>query len=225
MRYHRDKIKLKPKKMFLILIIILILSLILLDLQVRPLVKKVAEYQSRIIATSIITNSVNKELTSGNYTYDKLVIISKNSEGNVTSVENNMNEINKMYAGLTSSINDEYDNIKRKTMVISTGSLTGINYLYGRGANLKFKLEPVGSVETNIASRFTSVGVNQSLHEIILEVNSCITAVIPGYSTVVDVKTDYIIASTIVVGDIPDSYTYVTGDDRDNLSKTYDYKN
>lgn len=225
MRYHRDRIKLKPRKIFLFITIILVSFLIIIDFQIRPVIKKVAEYQSKIIATSIITSSVNKELSHNNYTYDNLVIISKDSDGRVTSVENNMNEINKMYAGLTDSINNQYDNIKKKTMVISSGSLSGLDYFYGRGPNFKFKLEPVGSVQTNIATKFTSVGVNQSLNEIILEVNSSITAIIPGYSTVVDVNTSYIIASTIVVGDIPDSFTYITGDERDNLSKINDYKN
>lgn len=225
MRYHKDRIRLKPRKLFLFLIIVLIVSLIAIDIRVRPLMKKVIQYQSKNIVTSIITKSVYKELSSENYTYDKLVKISKNSEGKVTFVENNMNEINKLYANFTNSINNEFKNINKETMVISFGSLTGIDYLYGRGPDLKFKLEPVGSVQTNIASRFTSVGVNQSLHEIILEVDTRMTAVIPWYTTDVTVKTSYIIASTIVVGDIPDSYTYVTGDKRDDLSKINDYKN
>ena len=99
-----------------------------------------------------------------------------------------------------------------------------MNLLYGRGSKLTFKIEPVGYVDTRLVSKFSSAGVNQTLHQIVLEVEGNVSAVIPGFNTSIKVKPTYIIAETIIVGNIPESYTYITGDERDSLSKIIDYK-
>ncbi len=224
MRYHKGKTVNRMPKIVLLSVIVVLASLFLMDLQIRPYIRKECEYKSKVIATDIITKSVYKELTTNNYTYDKLVILSKSADGSVTSVQNNMNEINILYSRLTGVINDDMDKIRTKNMIIPVGSLSGFNYFYGRGPGVKFELDPLGTVDAKLASKFTSAGVNQSLHEIILEVNSNIAAVLPGHTTVVAVKTNYILSSTIVVGKVPDSFTYITGDNRDDLSKVNDYK-
>ncbi len=224
MRYHKEKKKNKPLRIFLIISLLLILFIFIIDLRIRPLIQKTSQYQSEIIATSIITNTVYSTMTSDKFGYDELVKLSRNSQGNVTSVENNMYDINRLHAYITNNINNEYDKISKKTIIISLGSLSGFNLFYGRGPDLVFKLDPIGSARTAMISKFTSAGVNQTLHEIILEVQCDVSAIIPGYTTVVNVNTQYIIASTIIVGDIPESFTYITGDNRDDLSKIVDYK-
>lgn len=225
MRYRKQKCDNKKIRVFCIIVAILLVFLFLIDLRIRPLIKKVCSYQCEIIATSIITNTVYSVLQSEGAEYNNLVVLTRNIDGNVTSVENNMLVINKIHSNITNSINDEYDKISMRTIMIPIGSLSDVDYFHGRGPDLVFKLDPVGSVRTSVVSRFTSVGVNQSLHEIILEVECDISAVIPGYTNTVNVKTQYIIASTIIVGNIPDSFTYITGDGRDDISKIMDYKN
>lgn len=45
----------------------------------------------------------------------------------------------------------------------------------------------------------------------------------PGYSVTTKVKTSYCLAETVIVGYVPQSFTEVTGDDRSNLSKIFDF--
>lgn len=219
---EKRKFKLTYFLMFSVFLFILIF--ILIDAQIRPMVHKVASYQGRIIATNIISSSVYSALNSDEFTYETLVKVTKNNIGNVSSIESNMAEINRLQAKITKNINDDFQNISKENITISTGTLSGINILYGRGPNLTFMLEPVGYVNSRLVSKFTPAGVNQTLHQIILEVNGNVSAVIPGFATNIDVNMNYLIAETVIVGEIPESYTYITGDDRTDVEKIMDNK-
>lgn len=224
MRYHRQK-KTTISYFIIFSIFILILIFIVSDAQIRPLILKVSSYQGKIIATNIITKSVYDALSSEEFSYETLVTVTKNSDGFVSSIESNMLVINKLQATISSDVNTQFKSISKQTIRLSTGTLSGINFLYGRGPNITFKLQPVGFVNTSLVSKFSSAGVNQTLHEIILEVDANISAVIPGFNTPVGVKSNYIIAETVIVGNIPESYTYITGDNRDDISKIMDNNN
>lgn len=218
------RFKFKKKYIFFIVIFIIILLFILIDCRMRPLVNKMAVYQGKTIATKIVSTAVYDALNADNFTYETLVKVSKNNDGSVASIESNMAEINRLQAKITYNINTQFKDISKERIELSTGTLTGVNMLYGRGPTLSFKIQPVGFVDSKLVSKFTSAGVNQTLHQIILEVNGNASAVIPGFPAEIDVNVNYLIAETIIVGNIPESYTYITGDNRDNLDKILDYR-
>lgn len=223
MRYHRQK-KFNASYFLIFSLFFLLLIIIVIDAQIRPLINKVSTYQGKIIATNMISQSVYDALSSDDFGYETLVKVNKNNDGFVSSIESNMLAINKLQAVIANDVNTQFKNISKETICMTTGTLSGVNFLYGRGSKIIFKLEPVGFVDTKLVSKFTSAGVNQTLHQIILEVNGNVSAVIPGFHTNIEVNANYIIAETIVVGNIPESYTYITGDNRDDLSKIIDYK-
>ena len=206
-------------------VFLVILTYIPIDAQIRPLLKKVSEYQGKIIATKIISSSVTNAMSSENISYNSLVKVTKNNDGFVSSVETNMAQINKLQSTITYNINNDIENIAREKITLTTGTLSGISFLYGRGTNITFNLEPVGYVDSRLVSKFSSAGVNQTLHQIILEVNGKVSAVMPGYTSNFDVNMNYLIAETVIVGNIPESYTYITGDDRSDIQKIIDSKN
>lgn len=221
MRFKKDTKK-GVSYLFIIPFFVLLIVIVLIDSQIRPLVRKVAAYQSRIIATEIISSAVYRSISGEDFGYSSLVTLSTGEDGYVSSVESNMLEINKLQAIITNSVNDSFKDLTKETITISTGTLSGFDLFYERGPELHFKLKPVGYVEVRLVSKFSSSGINQTLHQIILEVHGTVSAIIPGYSTEVDVASSYIIAETVIVGRIPDSYTYITGDTRDNISKIMD---
>lgn len=199
-----------------------IMCFIMVDSHIRPILYNVATHQGKVIATEVITTSVINALNSENVTYDKLVVVTKSDDGTVASIETNMAEINKLQSVITYNINKDFKNISKRNVVLNTGTLSGINLFYGRGPEITFRLEQAGYVEARLVSKFTSAGVNQTLHQIRLEVKGNVAVIIPGFPTNVDVELSYLIAETVIVGEIPDSYIYITGDDRGDLQKIID---
>lgn len=200
------------------------LIFIITDAQLRPLMTKYAEYNGRIAATKIISTSVYNALNDDDFTYETLVKVTKNNTGYVSSIESNMAVINRLQATITYNINNDFKSLEKERFTVASGTLTGVNFMNGRGPDVTFMLEPVGYVDSKLISKFTPAGVNQTQHQIILEVQGKVSAIMPGFQTDFDVVMNYLIAETVVVGDIPESYTYITGDNRDNYEKVLDFK-
>ena len=69
-------------------------------------------------------------------------------------------------------------------------------------------MESVGSSEANFHNAFTSAGINQTKHQIILTVDVSVSVLLPGFRTATKVSNSFIVAETVIVGTVPDTYTY-----------------
>jgi sporulation protein YunB len=202
----------------------LILAILFVDIKIRPVVKTVAQYQGSKITSSAINKSVKDAISKSDVDFENLVSISYNNSGDISSVKTNIKEIDRLQSEISLSVNSSMDEISDDCIEIPLGTFSGISLLNGRGPVFKFKIKPVGFVSTQLKSEFISAGINQTLHKITLNVGTSATAVVPGANADFDVNFTYVVAETVIVGKIPESYTYVTGDERDSLTKANDYK-
>ena len=54
-----------------------------------------------------------------------------------------------------------------------------------------------------------SAGINQTLHQITLIISADVHFIMPWYRTKGNFETDFLLAETIIVGEVPDAYTNV----------------
>lgn len=204
----------------------LILSLAVLvavDMQIRPIVQKLAQYQGREIATGIISRSVRDVLQDSTVACENLAKITYNINGGITSVQTDVTKMNQIQSQISLAVNSGVAELETATIEIPLGTLSGLTYFNARGPVFKFKLRQQGYVKTRLASTFTAAGINQTLHQIVLTVEARAVAVVPTNYTEFEVVSQYILAETVVVGNVPNAYTYVTGDTRDQLTQIGDY--
>lgn len=197
--------------------------LVLVDMRVRPIIEKTAAYQSKVLATRIINDTVYTELENGDYEYEDLVTVTYNSDNSVSAIESNMVGINKIKAKITKSVNDELTKIDQHDLSLALGTVSGFTSLYNQGPLIPVKVQPEGYVETSLISAFQSAGINQTLHRILLTVNVDISAIIPGYTASATVETTFVIAETVIVGDVPGAYTHVISGNDDLIGLINDY--
>lgn len=220
-KIHNKKHKLG--RIFIAVALILGGIIFLIDLQVRPIIEKTAMYQSKIVATRIINNVVYKVLNNEFYDYNSLVDITYNDEEGVSSLRSNMVNINRLNSEITDGINESLNDMSDYNLSISLGTVTGLHMFYGQGPEIPIKVQPAGYVETTLISEFSDAGINQTLHRIIIKISIDISAIIPGYTTSAELKSDYIVAETVIVGEIPSSYTRVISGDSDLIGDINDY--
>ena len=197
--------------------------LLLVDIRVRPIIEKTAAYQSKVLATRIINDTVYSELENSDYGYEDLVTVTHNSDNTVSSIESNMVSINRIKAKITKSVNDELEKIDQHDLSLALGTVSGFTSLYNQGPLIPVRVQPEGYVETALISDFQSAGINQTLHRILLTVNVEISAIIPGYTASAYVKTSFVIAETVIVGDVPGAYTHVISGNEDLTGIINDY--
>ncbi len=61
-----------------------------------------------------------------------------------------------------------------------------------------------GSVVTDLKSEFTSAGINQTKHQILMTVKGYQVLMAPGINTTVEVETTVAVAETVIVGQVPE---------------------
>ncbi|MDP4109959.1 MAG: sporulation protein YunB [Bacillota bacterium] len=193
----------------------------------RPVIKKLAESKAQLIATRILNNAISDTISKNGAEYDKLLIIDKNDDGSVAAIRTNMKEINTIKTAVMKDVLDALSDIDDAELNIPIGSLFNWEFLMGRGPSLPIRIQPaVGAAETNFISIFSSAGINQTKHRIVLECKATICVIMPGGSVTTQIKTDVNVAETVIVGKAPDSYTYIDDTrESDTLSKFNDYSN
>ncbi len=184
-----------------------------LDNKLKPLLKMLSESKSKSIATKIINETVARELKTMGITYDSLVDIERDSNGTVTSVNMDMVKLNQFKSNISTAVQDAINKCETQKISLPLGTIIGGDYFVGRGPNLKFNLELSASVVSDIESAFDSAGINQTRHQIILNITASTYAVIPWYKNANTVTTNFVIAETVIVGLVPDYYTNVENSD------------
>lgn len=205
------------------LALILIGLLVLADAAFRPMIEKVNEYECRKAVTDIINGAVLEELERTDTDYSSLVTLCKNNDGEIISAESNVNNINRLKAGLSERIDREIAELSAVDIKIPIGTLLGIDLFHGMGFDVGMSVAPIGFANTTIVSEFTEAGINQTLHRIIIEISADVDAIIPGLKTRVCVKTSIVAAETVIVGRVPNAYTHVITGSGDLAGTLNDY--
>lgn len=190
----------------------------------RPMIEEINAYECHRNVSRIINDAVLSELEKNGTDYSTLVTLTRNEAGEVTSVQSNVVNINKLKANVNDRVEREISKLSAYDIQIPIGTLLGLQLLHGKGFTVGMTVEPIGYATTTIISEFTEAGINQTLHRIIIEISADVNALIPGYETRVPVKTSIVAAETVIVGRVPNAYTHVITGEGDLAGTLDDYK-
>ncbi|WP_195282999.1 sporulation protein YunB [Harryflintia acetispora] len=207
----------------ILLALLLIFSLFYADRQVRPIVRTMSGYIAQNVCTQAINNAVIGELRQDGIDYESLVAVSRDLDGKVTSIETDVSRINLFKAQVTGRIIEALQADEIHNLYVPAGTLLDSPLLSGRGPKLNLKVVPASTVATDIVGEFTSSSINQTRHQLYLTVGVDVTAVLPGVSTPLHIDTRFLIAETVIVGEVPQAFTEVYGDGSGLPNKVEDY--
>ena len=207
-RTKNKKSKATKRLLFFLLFAFIFSCLAVYYAQVRlkPLLKSYSIAKTTSMATLAINDAVNDRLTKTEINYNDIVSIKRDEKGKITSIETDISSFNRLKAEITGDIVSKIDQITESEIKIPVGNLVGGEIMYGRGPSIHINIIPVGSVKTDIVNQFTEAGIIQTRHQILLRVSAEISTVLPSETAVTAVNNDFILAETIIVGEIPDFY-------------------
>lgn len=185
---------------------VLLAALIALDHEVRPVVITMAQYQARVSSILAINEAVLGELEKQEIGYEDLVTVCTDEQGMVTSVQTDAAAINRVKSQLTNAVSTRLAMMELEEVEIPIGTLLGWQIFAGRGPTIRFQVVPASFVESNITSTLESAGINQTQHKILMDFTVEMSAIIPGYTTSVEVNTQVSIADTLIIGAVPQFY-------------------
>ena len=174
----------------------------------RSLLGNLAVTRVSNMVGQLVTAAVNDAISNGGALYTDLISMEKGDGGSITALHSNMAEFNRLQAGITQEVLTRLGEVAERDLVIPLGTLTGSALLAGRGPGFTVRMQSVGSCSARFENRFSQAGINQTTHRIILCVEVNMSILLPGFQTSTQVDASFSVAETVIVGDVPESYTY-----------------
>ena len=205
---------------------ILLLSILfclgtLLYTRVNPLTEELAVARISDAASNVINAAVNEQIAAGNIQYDDLVTLQRDSAGNITALTTNMQTMNLLKSQLLLLLDEKIHEVDDDEIGVPTGNLTGFQLLSGRGPQIPVKIISIANSDAKFVGEFSDAGINQTHHKIMLTVALDLVILLPSGTVTEHVESDVCVAETVLLGRVPESYTYFNSIGEDAVTKYF----
>ena len=157
-------------------------------------------------AVILSVNSIVKDImTGGDFDPGELVSLEKDVGGNVTAVTTNVAAVNTLAARVLERAVFQTAE-KHITVGIPLGNLLGSTLLAGKGPSIPVELIMLSSSAAGFRSELTTAGINQTRHQILLDLKVGVSLLMPWRTVGTEVDTEILVSETVIVGAVPESY-------------------
>ena len=223
LRYLRLTARQRAGVWLTLLTLALLAAAVSLLWHLKPVMTSMATARVSNMVNRIVSAAVNEAVENGQIDYGNFVIFDKDDTGHITALRSNVAEVNRMQGQIADEILHRLSEISTSELEIPLGTLTGSALLAGRGPSLFVRMQAVGSASATFRNQFTSAGINQTRHQIFLDVDVYMSILLPGMKTSLKVSNEIAVAETVIVGGVPDTYTYfsTTPDETEQYAEDY----
>ena len=174
-------------------------------------ITSLAQTQVTNATSDLINDAVAHQISSGNIAYDRIVYFEKDLNGRITALKTNIGEVNALKTETLNTINEVILESDYFDIGIPIGSLIFPEFISGRGPQIPVRILSVRNSDATFQSNFTHAGINQTLHQLNMCVLVDVTVLVLGRTISFTVNSEVVVAETIIVGDVPDTYLQAGG--------------
>lgn len=196
------------RRIFRVLIIIMLLALALLlffRYKYLDAVVGLAETRVKNATSDLINDAIDEQIATGDIQYDRIVYFEKDLNGTITALKTNMSEVNRLKTSILNIINDEILELDTSGLGIPLGNLILPEFMSEKGPTVPVSILSIRNSDASFSSNFTQAGINQTLHQINMQVSVDIAVLVFGKTNYFTVNSQVVIAETIIVGQVPET--------------------
>lgn len=201
----------KLLRLIIILLIVVIVGIVLFRVRFNDAIRALAQTQVTNTTSDLINDAIDRQIEDGTIQYDRMVYFEKDLDGRITALKTNMSEVNRLKTNILNLINDEILALSTDDLGVPLGNLFLPEFLSGRGPEIPVQILSIRNSDASFSSNFTQAGINQTLQQINMQVSVDVTVLVLGQTDSFTVSSQVIVAETIIVGDVPDTYFQTGG--------------
>lgn len=172
---------------------------------VNPIIKnyskaKIIELTEQAVNLAV-SNVINISLN-----YDSIVNVNYTSSGEISYLSANQYVVNTITREVVKNAQYQMQQLGEEGIRIPIGTFSGFSFLVGRGPNVKLQMLPVGAISSDFNSQFSSVGINNTLHQLFLDVKATVELIMPFKNINVVVSTSVLLCEGVIIGKVPEVY-------------------
>lgn len=193
------------------MVIACVAILALFRIRYHDSIDSLAQTQVRNMTSDLINDSIDRQMENGNIQYDRIVYFEKDLDGRITALKTNISEVNRLKTDILNLINDEILALDDSSISISLGSLILPEIFSGKGPGIPVRILSIRNSDASFESYFSHAGINQTLHQLNMQVSVDVTVLVLGKATSFTVSSQVVVAETIIVGKVPDTFFQTGG--------------
>lgn len=201
--------RVRIRKLFRLVLVLLVIAMGLLLLfrdRYRDAIRELARTQVTNSTSDLINDAIDGQIEIGNIQYDRIVYFEKDLNGRITALKTNMSEVNRLKTNILNLINDEILAMDTSHLGVPLGSLFLPEFLSGKGPSIPVQIISIRNSDASFKSAFSEAGINQTMHQLSLEVLVDVSVLVLGETDSFTVSSQVVVAETIIVGDVPDTF-------------------
>ena len=198
----------RTRRRFPLLLLCLALLLCFLGFAGRflsELATQIAVSDAADLVSAEVNRVVARVLSQEDFASLRYVSFEKNEAGEIAAVSADMGAVNALSAAILENVVGTAEN-RTLTVKIPAGSLSGVSLLMGRGPEVPVEILMLTSSRVGFDNSSVSAGINQTKRRLLLTVCVDIDVVVPWGTRSTQVHSQVLIADTIVVGQVPETF-------------------
>ena len=174
--------------------------------ELAPLAQELIQTQVDNQASDAINMAIAEQIDNGEIAYNKIVEIQKDDSGNVTAVRTDIAEVNRLKTSILLKLDSRLKNMSEEELSVPIGNVFLPELFSGQGPFVPVRVLAVRKSDAVFRNSFTSAGINQTLHQITIDIHVVITVLTWTGTVEVAVDSAVLAAETVIVGTVPTTY-------------------
>lgn len=213
-----------PVNMRLIAVLLTLATIVcLFNMYTRPVILQHSTNLVQYTATRAINDAVQDKIYKNRAEYESLVVLERDNESRVTALKTDTISINRIKTEIVNTLYDKVNTLESTSLNIPIGTLLAPDYFGGMGPKLHIGMSGLGLADAEFISAFTQAGINQTRHNIILEVHAKVNVLTLFGHCTTTITSRFNVTDTVIVGTVPEQYTYIDDTEQSLLGKINDY--
>ena len=193
-RVHR---RIKLRKFWLFVTVLAVVLLVAAGYRrLKGLMVVYGENRCRNLVTQLLLDTVG-EMEMGEKLSTFTIVDNK------SVVQMDSSAVRQYQAAIGKTLAQKLDALGAQTHQVPLGTVLDNPFLMERGPNLPIRFAPVGSAQVEISSDLCDAGINQVLYRVIMTLSAELTVLLPGGSTNVVCRQDFILEEILLTGQVP----------------------
>ena len=189
-----------------LLLIVMSAMTLLFRYQLAPIAQELIQTQVDNQASDAINMAIAEQIEQGQIAYDRIVVVDKDVNGNVTAVRTNIGEVNRLKTSVLQRVDSRLKNMSQEELSVPIGSVLLPELFSGKGPFVPVRVLAVRTSDAVFRNSFTAAGINQTLHQITIDIHVVITVLTWTGTVEIAVDSAVLAAETVIVGTVPTTY-------------------
>ena len=200
----------------LLCLAVLIAGFFSLRSKYRLVIRDLAQTSVKNATSDLANDAVAKQIENGNIQYDRIVYFEKDVNGRITALKTNIGEVNHLKTDILNIINGKILALDAADIGVPIGSLFLPEFFSGKGFTIPVHILAIRNSDATFSSNFLQAGINQTLHQLVMEVSVDAAVLVLGETSTFQVSSQIVVAETVIVGEVPNTFIQ-TGDGTERL--------